>query len=58
MREEVFNMRNSKNIEDYVKLISRDGREFVVPVRILKHSPTFARMLDSQFKESKMIFSI
>ena len=47
MREEVFNMRNSKNIEDYVKLISRDGREFVVPVRILKHSPTFARMLDS-----------
>ena len=51
-------MRNSKNIEDYVKLISRDGREFVVPVRILKHSPTFARMLDSQFKESKMIFSI
>jgi hypothetical protein len=33
--------------EDHVKLISRDGREFIVPVRILKHSPTFARMLDS-----------
>ena len=40
-----------------MKLISRDGKEFVVAVRILKQSPTFARMLDSSFKESKMVFS-
>ena len=45
-------------MEDYVKLISRDGCEFVVPVRILKHSPTFERMLHSQFKESKLVFSV
>ena len=54
----MFNQRDKSSMEDYVKLISRDGREFVVPVRILKHSPTFARMLDSQFKESKLIFSV
>lgn len=43
--------------EEFVKLISRDGKEFIVPVRILKHSPTFAKMLDSSFKESRLVFS-
>ena len=46
-----------KVTEEFVKLISKDGKEFVVPVRILKHCPTFARMLDNTFKESKMVFS-
>ncbi|CDW85116.1 UNKNOWN [Stylonychia lemnae] len=43
--------------EEYVKLISKDGKEFVVPVRVLKHAPTFARMLSSSFGESKLVFS-
>jgi len=39
-----------------VKLISKDGREFIVPVRILKHSPTLAKMLSNNFGESRHIF--
>ena len=40
---------------DSVKLISNDGQEFVVPVRVLCQSPTLAKMLDGRFKESSKI---
>ena len=37
-------------------MISADGVEFVVPVKILKHSPTFANMIEGDFKEKGLIF--
>ena len=35
-----------ENKENYIKLLSKDGKEFVVPVKILKHSPTLANMIE------------
>ncbi len=44
--------------EEYVRVISKDGKEFMVPVRILKHSPTLAKMIEGPFKESSHTFII
>jgi hypothetical protein len=42
--------------EKFVKLISGDNKEFVVPLRILDHSPILKEMLEGSFRESKYIF--
>lgn len=53
--EEARSNRMNKSGDDCVKLISNDGMEFVVPVKILCQSPTLAKMLDGRFKESTKI---
>lgn len=42
--------------EKFVKLISKEGEEFEVPVSILKNSTTLSKYLEADSQESKLVY--
>jgi len=42
--------------EKFVKLISKEGESFEVPIKLLKYSSTLTKLIELDSKESKHVY--
>jgi len=53
-----FESLDSPNTLKFIKLVSSDKQEFVVPLEVAKISPTLDRMLTGEFAEANSVISV